>query len=159
MDAENGIGKDNRLPWHLPADMRFFKETTMGHIVVLGRKNYESIPDKYRPLPQRENVILTRNKAFNAHNCIVFHSVEECLSHYKKEIKRTLFFIGGGEIYKQILDLDIVNELYITHIEDRYNADVFFPKLDLSKWQHKLIQRHEKDQEHDSSFRIVHYFQ
>jgi dihydrofolate reductase len=73
MDNERGIGKNNDLMWHLPADMKFFKETTLGHIVVMGRKNFDSIPERFRPLVGRENVVLTRNTAYSAENCQVFH--------------------------------------------------------------------------------------
>ena len=100
MDANRGIGKNNDLMWHLPNDMKFFKEKTTDNIVVMGRKNYESIPEKYRPLPNRENVILTRNKDFKAEGCIVLHSFDELLQHYENEEDRTMFIIGGGEIYK-----------------------------------------------------------
>jgi len=74
IDLEGGIGKNNDLMWHLPSDMKFFKETTKNQIVVMGRKNFDSIPEKYRPLPNRLNVILTRNKNFTADNCLVYHS-------------------------------------------------------------------------------------
>ena len=77
MDSERGIGKNNDLMWHLAADMRFFKETTSGHIVVMGRKNWDSIPTKYRPLSNRENVVLTRNTDFSAEGATVFHSLEQ----------------------------------------------------------------------------------
>ena len=83
MDLERGIGRDNDLMWHLPNDMKFFKETTQEQIVVMGRKNYDSIPEKFRPLPKRENVILTRNTDFEAPDCKVFHSLQECLEAFK----------------------------------------------------------------------------
>ena len=112
MDLERGIGKDNDLMWHLPEDMKFFKETTLGQIVVMGRKNYDSIPKKYRPLPKRENVILTRNTDFTAEGCTIFNSMEACMEAYKNETERTVFIIGGGEIYKLALEKDYVDELY-----------------------------------------------
>ena len=117
MDEKRGIGKDNGLLWHLPEDMKFFKNTTTDNIVVMGRKNYESIPEKYRPLPHRENVILTRNKDYKAEGCLVFHSFEDILDHYSDEEEKTMFIIGGGEIYKLALEKDIVDEMYITKVE------------------------------------------
>ncbi|MGB1517746.1 MAG: dihydrofolate reductase [Crocinitomicaceae bacterium] len=96
VDAESGIGKDNDLMWHLPKDMKFFKDKTSGQIVVMGRKNYESIPKRFRPLPKRENVVLTKNKDFEAEGCKVFHSLNECLIAYENEEERTVFIIGGG---------------------------------------------------------------
>ena len=82
MDAENGIGKNNDLMWHLPNDMRFFKETTMHHVVIMGRKNYESIPEKYRPLPNRTNVILSRDSTLKIQGCLVFNTLQACLMHF-----------------------------------------------------------------------------
>ena len=137
MDREGGIGKNNDLMWHLPADMRFFRETTTGNIVVLGRKNYESIPERFRPLPNRENAVLTRNTSYAAPGCLLFHSLEECLEHYKNETDRTVFIIGGGEIYKQALN--VVSEMYITHVDKSYDADTFFPQLNESEWKKEEV--------------------
>ncbi|MBC9813093.1 dihydrofolate reductase [Crocinitomicaceae bacterium CZZ-1] len=157
MDREGGIGKNNDLMWHLPADMRFFKATTTGHIVVLGRKNYESIPERFRPLPDRENAVLTRNKAYIAPGCIVFNSLEACLAHYQNETERTVFIIGGGEIYQQALAADVVDELYITHVDNVYDADTFFPKEDLSGWHATTVQSQQPDEKHEAGFEIIKY--
>lgn len=129
MDSDRGIGKNNDLMWHLPKDMKFFKDTTQGQIVVMGRKNYDSIPEKYRPLPNRLNVVLTRNENFEAPNCLVFHSLEECLTHFKEESERIVFIIGGGEIYRMALDSGILDEMYITHVHERYDAETFSQAL------------------------------
>jgi dihydrofolate reductase len=137
MDLERGIGKDNDLMWYLPEDMNFFKETTLGQIVVMGRKNYDSIPEKYRPLPKRENVILTRNTDFIAEGSTIFNSMEACMEAYKNETERTVFIIGGGEIYKQALEKDYVDEMYITHVNENYGPDTFFPEFDLTQWHIK----------------------
>lgn len=134
MDPMNGIGKDNNLLWHIPEDMKFFRETTMGHVVVMGRKNYESIPEKFRPLKGRENVILTRNMNFTAENCKVFHSVEDFFSAYEDSPQK-IFVIGGGEIYKEIIEKKSVKEMYITHVYKFYQADTFFPSFDMSEWE------------------------
>lgn len=157
MDLDRGIGKNNDLMWHLPADMRFFKETTTGHVVVLGRKNYESIPERFRPLPNRENAVLTRNISFEAPNCIVFHTLEECLNHYNNETSRTIFIIGGGEIYKQSLELNVVDEMYITHVNHSYGADTFFPLFNENEWSNEVVQNHPIDEKHPVSFEIRHY--
>ena len=101
MDRNRGIGRDNDLMWHLPNDMRFFKETTENQIVVMGRKNYDSIPEKYRPLPKRENVILTRNMAFQAKDCQVFNSLSNAISNFAEGNERKVFIIGGGEIFRE----------------------------------------------------------
>lgn len=157
MDSERGIGKNNDLMWHLPKDMRFFKDTTQGQIVVMGRKNYDSIPEKYRPLPNRLNVILTRNKDFNAPNCLVFHSLEDCLSYFKKETERTVFIIGGGEIYRMAIESNILDEMFITHVHHRYDAETFFPTFDEATWDSQIILEHEKDVQHEAAFTVKKY--
>ncbi len=156
MDRERGIGRDNTLMWHLPADMKFFKETTRGHVVVMGRKNFESIPERFRPLPDRENAILTRNPEFEAPHCRVFHSLTQCLDYYRND-DRTIFIIGGGEIYRQSLEADVVEEMYITHVNHTFGADTFFPVFDLKQWNVQTIDTHQKDEKHMASFAILHY--
>jgi len=157
MDENRGIGKDNDLMWHLPADMKFFRETTTNHIVVMGRKNFESIPEKYRPLPKRENVVLTRNSSFKADGCLVAHSMEECLNLFDENEERTLFIIGGGEIYRQALEMNVLDELYITHVNKSYAADTFFPKFDLKEWTVSVLFEKEKDEKNPASFSVVKY--
>lgn len=157
MDLERGIGRDNDLMWHLPNDMKFFTETTRGQIVVMGRRNYDSIPDKYRPLPHRENVVLTRNKDFSAPDCKVFNTLQDCLEHYKNETERTLFIIGGGEIYRLALEAGVVEEMYITHINHRYGADTFFPEFDLKAWKVETVLEQMQDERHEASFTALHY--
>jgi len=158
MDLERGIGKNNDLMWHLPADMKFFKETTTNHVVVMGRKNYESIPEKYRPLPNRENVVLTRNEAYVAPNCHVFNSLEDCISYYStKNEEKTVFIIGGGEIYKMALEASIIDEMYITHVDKKYDADTFFPEINSAIWKSESIFKFEKDEKNEASFEIKKY--
>lgn len=157
MDLERGIGKNNDLMWHLPADMKFFKETTTNHVVVMGRKNYDSIPTKFRPLPNRENVVLTRNVDYTAEGCLVFNSLEACLDHYKNETDKTVFIIGGGEIYRKALELDCIDEMYISHINKMYGADTFFPQFDLKSWKVETVLTHEKDEKNEASFSVVKY--
>lgn len=157
MDLDRGIGKNNDLMWHLPVDMKFFKETTSGNIVVLGRKNFESIPEKFRPLPNRENAILTRNKSYEAPGCEVFYSLEACLEHYQHETERTVFIIGGGQIYQQALELNCVDEMYITHVNKSFGADTFFPAFDLKDWDVESVLVHEKDDRHEASFKVLKY--
>ena len=157
IDAARGIGKNNDLMWHLPNDMKFFKEKTQNQIVVMGRKNYDSIPEKFRPLPNRLNVVLTRNPDFQAPGCHVFTSLKECMEFFKKEEERTLFIIGGGEIYKMALESNILDEIFITYIQKEYGADTFFPNVELSDWSEDLIFDQAQDEQHDASFRVMHY--
>ncbi len=156
MDREGGIGRNNDLMWHLPDDMKFFKETTKGHVVVMGRKNYESIPEKFRPLPGRENAILTRNGDFNAPDCELFNSLEACLEYYKDD-ERIIFIIGGGEIYKLALESESVDEMYITHINKVYHADTYFSDFDRSNWTEETLIEHPVDDRHEASFTIKKY--
>lgn len=136
--AENGvIGKDNSLPWHLPRDMKFFKDTTMGHCVIMGRKNYDSIPLKYRPLEGRTNIIVTRQKDLKAEGCLVVNSIEEGLEIARNKNEKEVFIIGGAEIFRQALA--IADKIYYTRIHHPFEGDVYFPQLDEKKW--KLISR------------------
>lgn len=157
MDNERGIGKNNDLMWHLPADMKFFKETTTGHIVVTGRKNYDSIPERFRPLPNRENAVLTRNADYEAPGAVVFSSLEDCLKHYASEQERTVFIIGGGQIYKEAMALDVLDEMYITHVNHTYGADTFFPMFDESKWKMESVFEQEVDERHVVGFQVKKY--
>ena len=119
--SENGvIGKDNDLIWHLPKDMKFFKETTMGYHVIMGRKNFESIPHKFRPLPNRTNIVITRQSDYKAEGCIVVNSVEEALKVAKSHGENEAFIIGGGQIYKLALDANLVDKVYLTKIHHSF---------------------------------------
>ena len=157
MDLERGIGKDNDLMWHLPEDMKFFKDTTQDHFVIMGRKNYDSIPKKYRPLSNRTNVVVTRQKDYTAKGCTIFNSMEACMEAYKNETERTVFIIGGGEIYKLALEKDYVDELYITHVNENYGPDTFFPEFDLTQWNVETVKTHEKDEKNEASFSVLKY--
>jgi dihydrofolate reductase len=156
MDESRGIGKNNDLMWHLPDDMKFFKEMTSGQIVVMGRKNYDSIPERYRPLPNRENIILTRNTTFKAKDCKVFNELQEALNYYQHD-DRTIFIIGGGEIYKLAIEAKKIDEMYITHVSGDFGADTFFPKVNLDEWNSSEISKHEQDEKHEVGFTIVKY--
>ena len=120
----NVIGKNNKLPWHLPEDLKRFKEVTSGHTVIMGRKTYESIG---RPLPNRVNIVITRNKDFKPKGVKVVHSIEEALSLASEAGETETFIIGGAEIYKQALPL--ANKIYLTRINKNYKGDAYFPEL------------------------------
>jgi len=133
--SENGvIGKDNDLIWHLPKDMKFFKETTQGHHVIMGRKNFESIPHKFRPLPNRTNVIITRQSDYKAEGCLVVNSLEESIEIAKQNGDTEPFIIGGGQIYKIALEQNLVDRIYLTRIHHAFEGDTFFPELN-SDWE------------------------
>ena len=154
--TNNVIGKDNDLIWHLPADMKFFSETTKGNIVVMGRKNWESIPDKYRPLPERLNLVVTRNENFEAAGCEAFQSVEEALDKYKDD-PRDIYIIGGGQIYAYALKNNLVEEMLITEIDHEFDGDTFFPPFDETKWKISHLVTKEKDEKNPYSFSIWKY--
>ena len=153
--SENGvIGKDNDLIWHLPKDMKFFKETTMDHHVIMGRKNFESIPHKYRPLPNRTNIVVTRQSDYKADGCVVVNSVEESLEIAKQNGDSEPFIIGGGQIYKIALEQNLVDRIYLTRIHYSFDGDTFFPELN-SDW--KEINREDcfKDEINNYNFSFI----
>lgn len=156
--ANDVIGKDNDLIWHLPADMRFFTQTTKGHIVIMGRRNWDSIPLKYRPLSDRVNVVITRNAAFKDPGCAVFHSIEAALHHYQQAgSSQDIFIIGGGQIYNHALENDLVDEMLVTHIDQDFEGDTWFPVIDASKWQKTQVMSHPKDEKNAYSFTVFKY--
>jgi dihydrofolate reductase len=156
--AENeAIGKDNDLIWHLRDDMRYFSNITKGHHVIMGRMNYDSIPDKYCPLPDRTNIIVTRNPNFEAEDCVVVNSIKDGLEVAKKNGDVEAFIIGGGQIYKTSLDENLLDKLYITYVHHEFEADVFFPKYDKSIWKKTSEIFHPKDEKHAYSFSYVTY--
>ncbi len=132
--AENNvIGKDNRLIWRMPEDMKFFKEKTEGHCVVTGRKNYESIPEKFRPLPLRTNIVVTRQEGYSAPGSVVVGSIYEAVETAREKNEEELFIIGGADIYKQCID--IVDCIYLTRIHHSFDGDAFFSPIDPAKWK------------------------
>jgi dihydrofolate reductase len=127
--SQNGvIGLNNRLPWRLPADLAHFKKLTMGHHILMGRKTYESIG---RPLPGRTNVVITRQKDFQAEGCLMAHSVEQAIALCHKDDE--VFVIGGAEIYQQTLPF--ANRIYLTIIHQDFEGDAFLFELDQTVWQ------------------------
>lgn len=151
------IGKDNDLIWHLPADMRFFTQTTKGHIVIMGRRNWDSIPLKYRPLSDRINVVITRNKDFQHPDCLSFQSPEAAIHHFQNQSERDIFIIGGGQIYREALDKDLVDEMLITHIDQAFEGDTWFPEIDANKWSKREILFHPKDDKNPYDFKVFQY--
>ena len=153
--AENGvIGKDNDLIWHLPKDMRFFKETTMGHHVIMGRKNFESIPHKYRPLPDRTNIVITRQSEYKAEGCIVVDSVEAALEIAKNNGDIEPFIIGGGQIYRIALEENLVDKIYLTKVHHSFEGDTFFPELS-SDWKEINKTENKADEKHKYNYDFI----
>lgn len=154
--AENGvIGKDNNLVWNLPDDMRFFVEKTKGRHVIMGRKNYESIPPKFRPLPNRPNIILSRNAAYHAESCTTATDLEAALNIAKECGETEAFIIGGAQIYK--MGLVHADRMYITEVQASFDGDTFFPDFDKNSWKEVSRSHHPKDEKHDCAFDFVTY--
>ena len=152
--AENRvIGKDNDLIWHLPKDMRFFKETTLGHHVIMGRKNFESIPERFRPLANRTNVIITRNSDYKAEGCVVVNSVEQALEVAKQNGDTQPFIIGGGQIYKLALENNLVDKIYLTKVHHTFDGDTFFPEIN-NEWKevNKTVNKADEKHAYDYDF-------
>lgn len=127
MDQNRAIGKENQLPWHLPADLAFFKRVTTGHTIVMGRKTFESIG---RPLPNRRNIIVTRDDSYTAEGCEVVTTKSEVLE--LAEENKEMFVIGGTEIFS--LFWDEVDRLHVTYIDEVFEADTYFPNIEESEW-------------------------
>lgn len=156
--AENNvIGRDNDLIWHLPKDMAFFKQTTLNHYIITGRKNYESIPKKFRPLKDRVNVVVTRQKDYNEEGCLVVHSIEEGIALAQEAGETECFIIGGGQIYKSVMERNLVNNLYITHVLESFEGDTFFPNFNSNDWDEETILTHLKDEKNKYSFVVKKY--
>jgi len=137
--SENGvIGRENRLPWHIPEELQYFKKMTLGKPVIMGRKTFESMGSK--PLPKRLNVILTHDKAFLAKDCEVVHSVEQALQLVSNH--EEVMVIGGAKIYQAFLPL--ANRLYLSVIHQKIEGDTFFPHWDESQW---IVQSQEDKKE------------
>ena len=127
VDKNWAIGKNNKMMWSIPADMRFFREKTTGHVVVMGRKTLESFPNGL-PLKQRTNLILSRDRSYKVKGALVLHTMEELLEHLKEYDSSDIFIIGGESIYRQFLPY--CDTAYVTRIDHAYDADTYFPNFD-----------------------------
>lgn len=127
--ANNGIGKNNQLLWHLPNDLKFFKNTTWGMVVIMGRKTYESVN---KPLPGRVNIVITANDSWKADGVLVAANLEDALKIAAETNCKELFIIGGGEIYRQ--SFPVADKIYLTRVHVTFDADTFFPEIDEAAW-------------------------
>lgn len=149
--AENRIiGKDNKLPWHLPADLKHFKTITTGHPILMGRKTYESIG---RPLPNRTNIIMTRDASYQAAGCIVVTSIEDALKQAAAHDAGEIFVIGGAEIYKQLMPH--IQRIYLTIVHQPFDGDVYFPELDMKKWEKVVDEKHAADEQNAYAYEFI----
>ncbi|MCC2546647.1 dihydrofolate reductase [Hymenobacter sp. BT175] len=148
--ADNGvIGRDNQLIWHLPADLKHFKQITLGHPIVMGRRTYEAIG---RPLPNRTNLVVTRQEDWRAEGCEVAGSVQEAIRR-AQELDEDVYVIGGGEIYRQSLPL--TDTVFLTEVHHEFEGDTTFPELPRTEWREESRERHEADDKHAYAFSFV----
>jgi dihydrofolate reductase len=158
MSANRGIGRNNDLMWHLPEDMKFFKDKTFGHPVIMGRKNYESIPEKYRPFKNRLNIVISSQANYNAPDCILVQNLSDALIAAKENEENEVFVIGGGQVYKEALEMGIVDRMYITEVDAVFSdAEVFFPDFDENNWEKIELTSKEKDEKHLFPFVVYEY--
>ncbi len=134
------IGKDNRLPWHMPDDLAYFFRMTRERYIIIGRKNYEA---NGKALPNRINIVVTRKKDYIAPGCIVLYNINDAINYAQERGEEEVFISGGSEIYKATLE--ITDRIYLTLIDTEVEGDVFYPELDMRKWQVVSAEKHKAD--------------
>lgn len=156
--GKNGeIGKNNDLLWHLPEDMKFFKDTTENSTVIMGRKNWDSIPERFRPLSNRENIVITKNTSFAAEGAIVFNSWDDCIKFCNQGNRKEIFIIGGAQIYQLAMDADDVDRMLITYVDESFDADTYFPTWNKEEWKAKVIKEFSANEKNPFNFTILEY--
>lgn len=148
--SNNALGKDNKLIWHLSKDLQHFKTLTNGHAVIMGRKTFESMP---RALPNRTNIVITRQSDYQAENITVTSSLSEALTIAKNDPRP--FIIGGGEIYKQ--SMSVADEIELTRVHANFDADTFFPEINSHQWKEVWREEHAADEKHAHAFTFLRY--
>ncbi|MBL7781523.1 MAG: dihydrofolate reductase [Saprospiraceae bacterium] len=143
----NVIGKDNQIPWYLPADLKYFKRTTLEHHVIMGRNSFHSIG---RPLPKRTNIVITRDPFFTAEGVLVAHSLEEALEMAHDNGETEAFIIGGGAIYRESSHL--WDKIYLTEVEVEVEGDVFFPDINPAEWRETWREAHAPDEKNEWAY-------
>ena len=149
-DENKLIGKDNRLPWHLPADLKHFKTLTMGHHMIMGRKTYDSIG---KPLPGRVSIVVTRQQQLQIDDCVIVNTLEDAIK--KCEGQDEVFIIGGAEIFKSVLP--ITTNLYITQIHYAFDGDTYFPDISETEWQETSREKHFADEKNNWDYSFINY--
>jgi dihydrofolate reductase len=152
--TNNAIGLKGKLLWNLPKDTKFFKDITRGHHVLMGRKSWEALPDGYRPLPGRVNIVVTRQNNFRAEGCVTVKGIDEGIEFARKSGEEELMIIGGGEIYKQALAK--TDRIYLTRVHHSFTeADAFFPELPGNEWKEVSVVSNQADEKHKYAFDFV----
>lgn len=148
----NVIGKDNDLIWHLPKDLKFFKRTTKGHTLIMGRKTFESLGN---PLPHRDSWIVTRNKDYSSDGITTYQSIESAMEAGEQKGLETIFILGGGEIYRQ--SMSFADKLIITEVHENFEGDTVFPEIDPKIWEEVSREEHKADEKNIYDFAFVEY--
>lgn len=151
MATSRAIGVNNSLPWHLPADLRFFSSITKGHCVLMGRKNYESLPERFRPLPNRTNLVLSRSRHFTAAGAHVFSDLQRALQFAEALGENELFVVGGEQIYR--LCMPLAHTIYLSYVEAEVFGDAFFPPFDERQYHKTLMLDQRPDEVHSHGFK------
>ncbi len=146
-DLANGIGTNNQLLCHLPADLKYFKQVTTGHCIVMGRKTFESIG---RPLPNRTNIVVTRNTALTIAGCVMVDSVKSAMEYAEKHGEQELMITGGGSIYAEAIHW--VDKVYLTRIHYQFDADTFFPEINQKHFTLTSEEKHEADEKNKYAY-------
>jgi dihydrofolate reductase len=146
-DENNGIGKNNQLPWHLPADLKHFKNLTIGHPVIMGRKTFDSVG---KPLPGRRNIVVTHQN-LHIEGCEIAHSIEEAIEKCQKE--EQIAIVGGGKIFEQ--SMDKANIIHFTRIHHSFDADAFFPDINPDKWIESEKEYYEPDEKNRFAYTFI----
>ena len=141
----NALGKNNQLLWHLPDDFKRFKQLTTGHYIIMGRKTFESFP---KPLPNRTHVVITRQENYHPQGCIIVSGLEEALAAIPQD--EDAYIIGGGEIYRQAIAL--ADKIELTRVHHAFEADTFFPEIDVMQWQLVQTEFRPRDEKHAYDF-------
>jgi dihydrofolate reductase len=149
ISANNVIGTDNQLPWHLPADLQYFKSLTVDHPILMGRKTYDSIG---RPLPKRTNIVITRDQSFHHDGLQIAHSIDQAIDFCREKNYDEVFIIGGDTIYSQTIHL--ADKLYITRVDTHIeNGTAFFPVIDVNQW--KIISSEERKSDEKNTMNMI----
>lgn len=151
--AKNGvIGKDNQIPWYIPADLKYFMRTTTGHHMLMGRKCFESLG---KPLKNRPHLVVTRNPYYLANGAIIFNSISEALEFAKSRGEEECFVIGGGVIYD--ITSHLWDKLYLTEIDLEPEGDVYFPEIAMDQWKLDWEEHHEPDAKNPAAYTFKRY--
>lgn len=148
----NALGKDNDLIWHLPSDLKRFKKITSGHYILMGRNTFESIG---KPLPNRTTIIITRNNDYFKDGCLIANSIEQAIELTNNA--ENIFIIGGAQIYKEAIKKELIDRLDITKVHQEFDADVFFPEIDLDVWEEVSREDFKADEKNKHDYSFVSY--